>query len=111
MKNYTYEDVSSKIKSGEKSVPTKPNLWKKTNEIFDYRDTAAMVEYYENLGGRWKIITERTTTKTVENVTTISRPVVNLTNETYGFSEDDIKILERVSKYNPDLWKRIDNWD
>lgn len=111
MKTYIFEDAQSLLQSGLTLAPTKPKLWEKTNSLFEFQDREGMVEYYENLGGRWKIIAERKPQPAPKQVVQKQSIKNEDIGPIFGITEDDYDIVRSIKEYDPESYRRMRNWD
>jgi len=122
MKTFLYEEAMALKMPNQQIVPTKATLWKKTNNLFVQKNTTAMVQYYENLGGRWKIqnsLNENKKTSPIENNTTkiVNTESVNkIDPEFYGIygvelTPENVEWLHELREFEPDVYRKMLNWD
>lgn len=111
MKTYIFEEACQIVTDGTAISPTKPKLWEKTNNLFEFCDQAEMVKYYENLGGRWKLVAERKMQPTPKQVIQ-KQPIKNEDiGPIFGITEDDYDFIRDLKEYDPQCYRRMRNWD
>ena len=109
MKSLIFEQAQELAKTGQHIVPTKPRLWDRTVRLLDLQETSVRVDYYEKLGGRWKITEGVMKPRAAQN----QKPHTELEviGPIYGIDESDHGWVKRLKKSNPDAYERMLNWD
>jgi hypothetical protein len=119
MKKYLFEHASEIIRPGETIVPANRVLWKKANSLYEFNDRSVKIEFYEKLGGKWSILSERVATpvqskakpegvKTQKKETADTRPSLS---DIYGLSPDLYETVYDLEKISPGTIKKMQNWD
>lgn len=106
-------------------VPSKPALWDKTQNLFAFQQQEKLVEYYENLGGRWKIAAKplvESVKKPTAKKAVAKKPVVK--ESAVPVEEADLgpltghhnsisckRWVRRLKATDPAAYERLINWD
>ena len=140
MKKLLFNEAVALATKQQTIVPTNSVLWARTNSLFELQDRDYLIQYYESLGGRWKIkeavlnekfgekpkpvvrFKDPLPNKSVAKnkpVAVHSKPIASTPIEeeyeegAYGLKNDEQSKswLKRMKERRPSLYNKIKNWD
>lgn len=100
-----FERLQILLIGDRKLVPEDATLWKKVNKLVEGKSQDSRIEYYEKMGGTWKIEDDEES-NIDENFDAEFYQI-------YGIDHDEKTYQEMKSlrKHNPLLYKKMLNWD
>jgi hypothetical protein len=112
MKKLTLAEAKFLADSPEQILPSNVNLWKKSVKLYEGRNHAATVKYYENLGGGWTV-QNKEAKQIFENAENLMDEDVSDIPDIFGLdnSPSTKRWVKLMKKMDPEFYRRMGSWD
>lgn len=115
MKTYMFDDAVDQLVEGQTLQPTKPRLWERSAGLFTIDNNPGVIKYYEEMGGRWKIVNEEVSQQTISEAPQEFKKSASIQEDDigpiYGITTEDYDIIRSIREYDPESYRRMRNWD
>lgn len=112
MKKLTLNECASISSKHQKPVPADRKLWITVNQLSKGSSNSKIIEVYEKMGGRWKLLEFKSLQKTNDNENLDLEEEVDLGPLAGHKDKTQTKRwLQRLKACDPDAYEKFLNWD